>query len=37
MADLLTLLVAVAAVPWWFIAAMFAAAAIGLGVLWWAR
>lgn len=37
MGDLLTVVVALAAVPDWVIAAEATVAAVGLGVLWWAR
>jgi hypothetical protein len=37
MGDLLLVVVALAAVPDWFIAAEATVATIGLGVLWWAR
>lgn len=37
MGDLLTVVVALAAVPAWVPAVEFAVGAVGLGVLWWAR
>jgi hypothetical protein len=37
MGDLLTLVVALAAVPDWLIAVYAMVAAFGLGFLWWAR
>lgn len=35
--DALTVVAALAAVPWWVPAVLFAGAAVGAGTLWWAR